>query len=299
MARRYLGAAPTESHELTDGWFNAAFALSLPTGEEYVLKVAPAPGVRLLRYERDLMRAEVEAMRLCRGLVPVPEIVAWEQSPETLGSPLFLMRRLPGVAMNRLRETLDDEAQAVVDRQIGQVIKAVGSIRGTGFGLWNGPFFGTWREAFGYLMESLEADAVDLDVLLPTEAFKLGEPFLAGLDDVREPVLVHWDMWDGNVFVEPSSLEVTGVIDFERALWGDPLMEGNFLYAQPGFFDGYGCDLRAGAEGRRFLYDLYLMLVMVVESKFRGFTSEHEAWPRGELDKLLARAGEARSLGAS
>ena len=231
-------------------------------------------------------------MRSCQGRIPVPEVVAYEPEPSTLESAFFLMRRLPGVAMNRLRETLGDEAQYEVDRQVGRIVKVLSETRGAWFGPWNGPRFDSWRAGFGYFFGSLRADAVDAGVSLPAGAFELADPFLDELDQVTSPALVHWDLWDGNVFVDPSSLTVTGVIDFERALWCDPLMEGNFLFAQPGFFDGYGADLRVGAERRRFLYDLYLMLVMVVESTYRGFTAEHEAWPRGELDLLFARADE-------
>ena len=48
------------------------------------------------------------------------------------------------------------------------------------------------------------------------------------LDEVQSPRLVHWDLWDGNVFVDPATAQITGISDFERSLWGDPLMEVNF-----------------------------------------------------------------------
>lgn len=38
-------------------------------------------------------------------------------------------------------------------------------------------------------------------------------------DQVTVPCLVHWDLWDGNVFVKDN--RITGVIDCERSLWGD------------------------------------------------------------------------------
>ena len=36
-------------------------------------------------------------------------------------------------------------------------------------------------------------------------------------DKVTQPTLVHWDMWEGNIFVKAG--HVVGVIDWERALW--------------------------------------------------------------------------------
>ena len=66
------------------------------------------------------------------------------------------------------------------------------------------------------------------------------------LDEVSEPALVHWDLWAGNVFVKDG--KITGITDFERALWGDPLMEHYFrMITEPkrpeAFLRGYGLSL--------------------------------------------------------
>lgn len=278
--------------ELTDGWFNAAFLLSLPDGREFVLKVAPPPSVKLLRYEAEILRAEVEAMGRVKGLVPVPTVVAHDAWGSVLSSPYFLMERLSGIPYNHLRETLNADQQRGVEVQTGRIVKALGIPGAKGFGLWNGPFFTTWREAFEHLMTALRLDAEEAGVDLPDGCWDAGLRHLSALNEVVEARLVHWDLWEGNLFVDPTTLAVTGVIDFERALWGDPLMEINFFLKRDGFLEGYGADLVAspGGPSRRYLYDLYLMLVMVVESKYRGFTAEHEAWPREQLALLLEQA---------
>ena len=83
------------------------------------------------------------------------------------------------------------------------------------------------------------------------------------LDDVTTASFVHWDLWNPNVFVDPASLEVTSVIDFERALWGDPLMEGQFFSKgdDAAFIDSYGRPMlnSEGARRQSLLYDLYLL----------------------------------------
>lgn len=59
-------------------------------------------------------------------------------------------------------------------------------------------------------------------------------------EEVTVPCLVHWDLWEGNVFV--SGGKITGIIDWERALWADPLLELGFrTYDDPAdFLEGYG-----------------------------------------------------------
>jgi hypothetical protein len=108
------------------------------------------------------------------------------------------------------------------------------------------------------------------------------------LEDVKEPALVDWDMWDGNIFVNPETKAITGIVDFERALWGDPLMEVNFgaFGLKPGLVHGYGVDLFVAPNAQicRALYNVYLWLIMVIECTFRQFeTKDQELWARQKL----------------
>jgi aminoglycoside phosphotransferase (APT) family kinase protein len=110
------------------------------------------------------------------------------------------------------------------------------------------------------------------------------------------PCFVHWDLWDPNVFVDPDSLDVVGVIDFERALWGDPLMEGQFLskIGDAAFLDAYGIPMLStpGAVSRRLLYDLYLFVIMVVEVAYRHYpTDDIELFGREHLALTLVKLG--------
>ena len=79
------------------------------------------------------------------------------------------------------------------------------------------------------------------------------EAVAPALDDVRVPQLVHWDLWDGNIFVEPKTGQITGIIDFERALWGDPLMEFQYrtLEITPAYESGYGAIAAGLPHGAR------------------------------------------------
>jgi hypothetical protein len=87
------------------------------------------------------------------------------------------------------------------------------------------------------------------------------------------------------------------VIDFERALWGDPLMEFQFrtLAAPQDFAAGNGRSMletpRAGP--RRLLYNIYRYLIMVIECAYRQYpTQDQERWAREQLtqerDRLVA-----------
>lgn len=110
----------------------------------------------------------------------------------------------------------------------------------------------------------------------------------AFLKEVATPSLVHWDLWDGNVFVENG--RITGLIDCERALWGDPLMEYYFRSLAGDNFPfcrGYGKEAFTNAERERMeLYDWYLALILRIECVYRQYSDEnHIKWAAENLQQ--------------
>ncbi|MDR3691140.1 MAG: aminoglycoside phosphotransferase family protein [Fimbriimonas sp.] len=291
ICREYLGSKLQSAVELKDGWFNAAFLLTDVYGQEAVLKIAPLDTTRVLRYEKALMHAEVTSMRMVRErtTVPVPEILSYDTTRGMADSDLFLAEKLPGMPLDRARPLMTQDAQDAVDLQVGVHLRMLHSLHGCGHGVFNEPAHATWRDAFLTMMDWLGHDASDMNVELPEGVFEAGDHLLWALDEAKTPSFLHWDMWDGNIFVDPQKATVTGYIDFERCMWGDPIIEANYAGPRPAFLKGYASDIlsRPGARESRLLYDLYLHLILVIESHFRGYPLEHEAWGRGKLYETL------------
>jgi fructosamine-3-kinase len=124
------------------------------------------------------------------------------------------------------------------------------------------------------------------------------------LGTVTTAVLVHFDLWDGNVLAAADG-HLSGLVDGERYLFGDPLID----FASPALFRdifdepdhpfllGYD-SIRPfivddGVRRRAWLYQLYLYLLMAVEFSSRGMTmaSHGDRWVRQAelLDKLLSK----------
>ena len=93
-----------------------------------------------------------------------------------------------------------------------------------------------------------------------------------------------------------------GIIDFERALWDDPLMEyyfSHFNQTSP-FLEGYGkTTLTPSEKGRRALYDFYLDLIFCIECPFRQYEDlNHLQWARDNIKQGWSRflaSGDAYS----
>ncbi len=285
--------------ELEEGLYNAAALLELDDDLKYVLKVAPSDDVRVLRYEHNIMQAEVGAMRLVRAQTqaPVAEIYAYDTSRQLLNNDYFLMEFLPGVPLHKLRKDLPSEAQTSIDQSIGRLAREISSINGDCFGYFaqSAAPGVSWRDVFAAMLKGILKDGEEIEVKLPlpyASLFQCLEAHFGALNEVKTPKLVHWDLWDGNIFIDPASTQISGVIDFERVLWGDPLIEVIFCDTNPqsNFSRGFGQDVLTSETQvrRRLLYNAYLYLIMIIECYYRRYTDGwQENWAREQLDTTL------------
>ena len=284
-----------ESVELTGGYFNAAYKLLLSDGRSTILKVAPAQDIETLSYEHDIMGSEVNALRLikARGTVPVPEVYAYDNSRTVFPCDFFFMEVVEGKPYDEVKASLTPDQRGAIEFELGQLNRKINEIQGTEFGLFNGSVRsekGSWKEVFTTLVHNLLDDARRLEAQMPI-SYEIIENELADrlhvLDEVTVPHLVHWDLWDGNVFIHEG--KIAALIDWERALWGDPLMEYYFRYIEnsAAFYEGYGSSYdRPNEIARKKLYDLYIDLIYFIECFSRKYESEgHLKWAH---DNLLA-----------
>ena len=285
--------------EMTDGWFNAAYGVRLSDGREVVLKIAPPAAAEVMDYERNLIATEVSAMRLVRSnpSIPVPDIHVFDDTRDLCDAAYFFMEKLKGESLERAKESLPPEGQARVRFQIGEIVRAINGFTGTYFGYPGNPRLRAddWKKAFFKIVDSVLADGLAKNVDYGTSREVIGSVLrkhAPALEEVNVPRLVHWDAWDSNFFVKEG--RVSGLLDFERALWGDPLMEAQFRPVFGAFgqdiLRGYGkAALTRDEERRSFLYMLHLGLVMVTECAYRDYDSE-VVHKKGRA--LIARAVE-------
>ncbi|MEU5099159.1 aminoglycoside phosphotransferase family protein [Streptomyces sp. NPDC020996] len=292
--------------ELGHGLFNVAYRVRLRDGYQAVLKIAPPPEVEVLTYERGAMGIELAMLDLLaeHTSVPVPRVDFADLSRELCGADWFFMPFVDGDNLAVVGPELAAGELAAYKEQVGAANREINSVRGTAFGPLAGPGDASWRRVFTGIVEDVLADGerrrVDLGWDYDTVREVLAE-HAASLDEVSEPRLVEWDLWDGNVMVRDG--RIACLIDHERAFFGDPLIEVGFAGTQlAGFGDpthfmrGYGHPPLTETENvRRRLYCLHLMLVMVIETVYRGHTDPGPyEWARGQLAEIMAQLGRTR-----
>ena len=283
--------------ELGEGYFNAAYLVALSDGTEVVLKVAPKADVRVMTYEKNIMHSEVSAMRLAKQDpdIPVPAILGWDDSCTLCDAPYFFMEKLPGQSLNAIKSTLSAEQIRNIYIDSGRINRRINEIACPCFGYPGQPAYqgDRWFPVFRKMMETGIADAKAGNVPLtvdPEELLRALDADAALFDAVTEPKLVHLDLWDGNIFVQDGS--ITGLIDWERCIWGDPLLEAGFrMYGlNPDFLSGYGITMTAQEERRALWYDVYQTLLMSLECGYRQYeTMDFYNWSSGLLEKQFEK----------
>ncbi|MCD6288098.1 MAG: aminoglycoside phosphotransferase family protein [Candidatus Hydrogenedentes bacterium] len=279
------------------GKFNTTFEVSTGSGS-YILRIAPPDDAGFIFYERRMMAQEPDLYRCVRDntTVPVPDVYLYDDSRDLIDRDYIVMERLPGrplteagpgrVSMPRVLET------------VGDFLKQIHGITANQYGYLGAhrPMApaSTWGEAFETMWRKLLDDLVacggysDDDRTYMANLFDRNRP----LFDTQGPArLLHMDVWHQNILVDDTG-EVTGLIDMDRALWGDPEIEFAVLdycgISEPPFWQGYGSrrDTSPDARRRALFYLLYEIQKYVIIRMWRTHDPRDAARYRAESFRI-------------
>jgi fructosamine-3-kinase len=298
LTQKAFGKPADGISENNIGEFSALYIITL-ADKEIILKIAPKDDVRVLRYEKNAMKAEVDALRLVKAntTVPVPEVLFYDDSKTLCDSEYFFAEKMRGDNLNSISSELNEGQKNNIIFELGKYNRQINGIEYDMFGYLAqaDKRTGNWQTCFKGMVSDLLNDGRDMDIKLPyDEIERIIKSFVHACDDVKTPKLVHWDLWPGNVLVQNH--KISGIIDFERSLYADVLMEFFFrkIAVNNDFNAGYGIDfsvLDKNAVIRLALYDLYLALIWRIEYHYRKYEESQLGWREEQLD-LACKAFE-------
>jgi fructosamine-3-kinase len=280
-----FGDAATVVHAepFTGGSFGSVWRVELADRGPVVLKISATPDAGLLTYERGMLAEEANYLRTAAAGAPeLPVARVLHQAQDWL-----FMTLLPGTPLPFLPPDTDTTR---VREECGAAIARLHRVSGDLFGYpGDRPNATSWPDAFTAMIEAILHDAVVWGVPLPLPPDRVRAVVRTHrglLAAVTRPAFVHFDLWDGNVLasVDDDGARLSGLVDGERYLFGDPLVDlaSPALFADvldpPGhpFLRGYmsvtPLMIDEGVRRRVWLYQLYLYLIMIVEYPSRGMT---------------------------
>lgn len=266
---------------VTTGKFNTTYFVD-GAGTPLVLRIAPSDDAGFVFYERGMMAQEPGIHTIIRQQTsaPVAEIIAYDNSRLHIDRSYLLMERLPGFALTHFQGT--SEQLISILEEVGKHLRAIHDITADKYG-----YLGEhncmepqndWANAFRIMWDKLIDDIACTGYYDASE-----ESYMKGMLDryyehFDRPVtsrLLHMDIWSQNILVDADA-NLTGIVDFDRALWGDKEIEFAVLdycnISKPAFWRGYGIerDLSYSAQIRRLFYILYEIQKYIVIHHYRS-----------------------------
>jgi Ser/Thr protein kinase RdoA (MazF antagonist) len=229
-----MDAFPTSLQPLEGGHSGETF-LAEVAGEEAVVRVYGARSAR-----RGPLAPEVDAavLDLVRPLLPVPEVLEVRRGDVDAGLPgLLVTSRMPGERLELVLPGLDASQLRLLGRHLGTLLGRLGHVVQPRPGVFTDRSLAlidpppevrdlaAWLDAH---VDGLDAAGLGADVV---EALRpVADAAQDLLDEDRRACLVHSDLNAKNLLVDPHTLEVTGVLDWEFAHSGSPWTDlGNLL----------------------------------------------------------------------
>jgi Ser/Thr protein kinase RdoA (MazF antagonist) len=241
-----------------------------------VLRISPPDDAGFLFYERNMMAQEPHLHALLRAetSVPVAAILAYDDSRTLLDRDYLLMERLPGQPLTSAR-LADRQVEGVLE-QVGFYLAQLHALVADRYGYLGAhhPMSpqSTWADAFVVMWYKLLDDVVACGGYTAKEADalrRLLRVYRPHFDRTVSASLLHMDVWRQNILVDDGA-RVTGLLDLDRALWGDPEIEFAVLdycgISEPAFWRGYGRgrDTSFSAQIRARFYLLYELQKYIV-----------------------------------
>src|SRR2546423_1588882 len=246
------GAEVVGVQRMSGGDVNGVYeVLCADSGQNAVVKVYAADaGWRLSK--------EISVYRILRehGVTKIPQLLAGAGRDSPLEQPYLVMSRLPGTAAGLLSPELSDADLRSLYRQMGRLLAQIHAIEQEAYGYRATEILDPQPTSVAATKSTLaRVSKAYLDATEDRDLYEAAHTYVDARKDLfalcQKPVLVHNDFHEGNILVTQTSdgPVVTGLIDVENAMAGDPIADLAKTHSYSirdsrtkldGFFEGYG-----------------------------------------------------------
>jgi aminoglycoside phosphotransferase (APT) family kinase protein len=217
--------------ELGGGTFNETYLIDISEKERVVLKAAPPPAPDTYWDDIALMRREHNNLPFFASIATLtPKTVVADFTHQIVGRDYIFQTFMEGDRWSDIEDELTPEENVDLWRQCGEIVKQIHETTGEQFGYpYPGRSFAKWHDVivdrFSRITQSLQDYHVEISHF--STISDIVSSAQSVLNEVRTPHLLHGDLWTFNLLVTRQNGRplITGVLDTERAWWGDPLAD--------------------------------------------------------------------------
>ncbi|MFG2037053.1 phosphotransferase family protein [Dactylosporangium sp. NPDC048998] len=219
-----LVGAPLTAELVPGGRSNLTYVLN----EVYVLRRPPLGHV--LATAHDMAREFRMISALGATAVPVPEALLLCEDDAVIGAPFYVMARVPGVVLRHRDQTdpLGDDSRRRIAFAMMDTLAELHLVDPAAVGLaeFGRPEGFLERQVRRWSKQLANSRSRDLPA-----ADTLRDRLAATVPATRRTGIVHGDYRLDNLIVDPGTLRVAAVLDWEMATIGDPLTDLGLLLA--------------------------------------------------------------------
>lgn len=299
MCQRAFGEQiqPVSVKELSGGLYNNTYLISMNNMSPVILRVSPH-SARQFASESNLMRNEYASQPFLAPIAPlVPSILMADFTHQVIERNYLFQTYMEGEQWAQVMGSFTTEEKKELWRQLGAILKKLHSVQGKAFGnSLLGPAFSLWSQAvmdcLGTIIRDLEQ--VQLDAADLRGVFEHVQAHQELLNEIKQPRLLHGDLWTVNILVKRSEEgpRIVAILDSDRTSWGDPmadwtmfLLDRNTGTEVDAFWGTYGQPERSpGAQFRALVYQArYLGAIRLEQYRLH----HHEAVKRSYQDMQI------------
>jgi aminoglycoside phosphotransferase (APT) family kinase protein len=220
---RELGAHGAVSVEQFPGGHSNLTYLVHHGDREYVLRRPPFGSK--VKSAHDMGREVAVLSKLAPVYDRAPRVIAFESTGELLGAPFYLMERRRGVILRRELPPALAADPAAIRRVCDLLVDALVELHAVdytaaGLGDFGKPVGYVERQVRGWSERYANSQTEDVPAMA-----EVGPWLDAHKPADGAPALIHNDFKFDNVIYDASLERITGVLDWEMATIGDPLMD--------------------------------------------------------------------------
>ena len=273
ICTKHLGSQIELIQELSGGMFNNTYLIKRQKEADVIMRIGPHPDVYVFSNETLLMRREHDispAFASFAGLTP--ETIAVDFSHSLVNRDVMFQSFLTGELWDDVKDALTEAESQHLWQELGVISAKIHAVEGSYFGQPDPmPSFATWSESILAIAQGMWHDlrTLSLNEDGVADYIDLVERGSVYLNEITTPQLIHGDLWPKNILIDRtlSPPTITGLLDAERAMWGDPAAEWIYylLDVPESYWEGNGrFPTTPSAQFRHYvyqgLYDIQLFL---------------------------------------
>lgn len=232
VVNKATGSSLVEKRRIIEGEVNEVYEVTTKNNQNVI--------VRISRSMHPRFEAEEKAIRLAlMAGVPAPKVLLIEKINQRENNLTFCVEeKIVGRPLNKFMDKLDEKTLKSIISEAGNILSQIHSVELEGFGgLDRDKPYKTWTEYVLRPEKKLEritqaAEAVGIDVKLIDKAIEILKEHRRLYKEVK-PQLLHGDFSTKHLLVKDN--HIVGIIDFENAKGGDPVLDFawlNYFYGQ-------------------------------------------------------------------